>query len=92
MASSSDDAVLGYELALERAEFARERWRKARRPLTLKQTNGTVGKHPLWQTLLEAETFLLRSRAALKSAERRGRPTGTSSAPDRATKLRVVNE
>lgn len=87
-----EDAVKGYELALERAELARSEWAKAGRPLTLEQPNHVVGKHPLWMALLEAEAFLLRSRAALKAADRRGRPTGSSSAPDRATrpKLKAV--
>jgi len=86
-----EDAITGYELALKRAEYVRSEWESAGEPLTLTQTNGVEGKHPLWSALLEAESFLLRARAALKAADRRGRPTGSSSSPDRRpSKLRAV--
>lgn len=86
-----DDAVRGYELALERALYARSEWEVGGRPLTLVQPNGTEGKHPLWSALLEAEAFLIRSRSSLKAADRRGRPAGSSSSPDRVKpKLRAV--
>lgn len=85
------DALVGYELALERAAYARAEWEKAGRPLTLVQPNGTEGKHPLWSALLEAEAFLLRSRAGLKAADRRGRPAGSGSAPDRSARLKAVS-
>lgn len=86
--SPTDDAVEGYELALERAKLARLVWKKAGQPLTLVQPNGTEGKHPLWSALLDAEAFLIRSRAALGSAKR-GRPAGASSAPDRQAPARL---
>jgi hypothetical protein len=78
-----DDAVRGYELAHDRAEYARSEWAKAGSPLVVVLANGIEAPHPLWKTLLQAEGFLLRSRAGLKAADRRGRPVGSNSAPDR---------
>lgn len=86
-----DDAVRGYELALERAEYTRAEWLANGKPLTLDFANGSSGRHPLWVALQEAEAFLIRSRTALKAADRRGRPAGSSSAPDRVKpRLRSV--
>jgi hypothetical protein len=87
-----DDAVRGYELAHDRAEYARSEWAKAGLPLVVVLANGVEAPHPLWRTLMQAESFLLRSRAGLKAADRRGRPVGSSSAPDRQRpKLKPVS-
>ena len=67
--------------------FALRAWLDAGRPLTCEQTNGVVGKHPLWSVLLEARREAARSRGELATvigAKRgRGRPAGAVSAPDR---------
>ena len=82
--------MFGYGLALERAELVRAEWAAAGSPLTLVQPNGVEGKHPLWSALLDAEAFLLRSRSALRAQDKRGRPPGSSSAPDRRARLKAV--
>jgi len=87
-----DDAVRSYEFAHDRAEYVRAEWAKAGSPLTVVLANGVEASHPLWRTLLEAESFLLRTRTGLKSADRRGRPVGSNSAPDRQRpKLKPVS-
>jgi hypothetical protein len=81
--SPEDDALRAYGLAHDRAEYVRAEWAKAGMPLTVLLANGVEARHPLWRVLLEAETSLVKARASLKSADRRGRPVGSSSAADR---------
>jgi hypothetical protein len=87
------DALEAYERAQTDAAYIRNTWIEAGRPLTQESTNGLLGRHPLWRVMLEAETHAARFRSELgrtprsaKAAIRRGpgRPTGASSAPDRA--------
>jgi hypothetical protein len=87
-----DEAFRAYELALERAEYARTEWKAAGSPLTLVLANGVEATHPLWRVLSEAEAFLLKARASLSVHDRRGRPLGSNSAPDRQRpKLKPVS-
>lgn len=85
------DAVRGYELAMERLEHVRAEWVDRGRPLTVDHPNGVKSPDPLWKVLQEAEAFAIRARAALRASDRKGRPTGSVSAPDRASRLRAVS-
>lgn len=85
------DAVVGYELAMERLEHVRAEWVDRGRPLTVEHHNGVSSPDPLWKVLQDAEAFALRARAALRVRDRKGRPAGASSAPDRGAKLRAVS-
>ncbi len=85
-----------YDLAQARAVYARAEWAKAGSPLQFTHGNGVVGPHQLWKALLEAESFALRCRSALKASARAGRPVGAQSAPDRGvpskrSRLRVAS-
>lgn len=51
--------------AMKVAAYVRDVWVEAGRPLTQESTNGLLGRHPLWQVMVEAETHAMRFRAEL---------------------------
>lgn len=92
------DAVEAYRRAMDVADYVRDTWIEAGRPLTQQSTNGLLGRHPFWRVMLEAEAHAARFRSELgqtprsaKAAIRRGpgRPAGAASSPDRL-RLRSV--
>jgi Phage terminase, small subunit len=103
LVSDFQDAEEAYARAVADADYVREQWIAAKRPVVLVKPSGLSRVHPLLQAVQESETLANRLRGELgltpksaKAAIRRGpgRPAGAASALDRiapsVVKLRGV--
>jgi hypothetical protein len=88
----ASEALERYEAAQRRAVAAREAWESDGAELTITYVNGIEGIHPLLKVLIDSEAHADKLMKSLSHRQaRQGRPTGASSAPDRAKrKLKAV--
>ena len=87
------EAQARYAAAERRAAAALAEWEGLGCPLVIEHVNGLVGIHPSLKVLIDCEAHADRLMKSLSHRQARGRPAGSSSAPDRVgsrVKLKAV--
>lgn len=86
----SEDAQTRYEVAKARRERLLEEWERLGKPVLVESSRtGRPLPHPLLRALNDVDVLCARLERELRGPARVGRPSGATSAPDRAAPPKV---